>query len=125
VTLSLFTIFGRAGSAMTAAAAFIVIIKSYSSLGITTADIFAIGGHAFLISFLLARSPGSGAYTALAALCLAYGRGYEAGYLILKPLAFYLISIGTFLDVVIATFASHGIARLNKFQEDKRPEHFV
>lgn len=125
VTLILFSSFGRAGSAMTAAAAFIVIIKSYSSLGITTADIFAIGGQAFLISFLLSRCPGNGAYTALAALCLAYGRGYEAGYLILRPLAFYLISVGTFLDVMIATFASYAIARFNGFQEEKRPGHFI
>ena len=125
VSLSLFSVFGRSGSAMIAAAAFIVIIKSYSSLGITTADVITIGTQAFLISFLLARSPGNGAYAALAALCLNYGRGYEAGYLILKPLAFYLISIGTFLDVMIATFASYGIARLNKLQEDKRPMNFV
>ena len=125
VTLSLFTIFGRAGSAMTAAAAFIVIIHSYVSLEISSADIFAIGAQAFLISFLLARCPGTGAYSALAALCLSYGKGYESGYLILKPLAFFLISIGTFLDVMIATFASHAIARLNGFQEDKRIDHFI
>ena len=125
VTLSLFTIFGRAGSAMVAATAFIVIIKSYVSLEITMLDILSIGGNAFLISFLLAGCPGTGAYMALAALCLAYGKGYESGYLILKPLAFYLISIGTFLDVMIATLASHGIARINGFQEDKRFDHFI
>ena len=125
LTLSLFTIFGRSGSAMTAAASFIVIINSYSSLGITTSDIITIATQAFLISFLLARNPGDGAYTALAALCLAYGRGYEAGYLILRPLAFFLISIGTFLDVMIASFASYFIARFNKYQEDKRPKHFI
>jgi Na+/H+-dicarboxylate symporter len=110
---------------MTAAVAFIVIINSYSSLGITSSDIITIGVQAFLISFLLARNPGDGAYTALAALCLAYGRGYEAGYLILKPLAFYLISIGTFLDVMIATFGSFVIAKLTHLQEDKRPKNFI
>jgi len=125
VTLTLFTIFGRAGSAMTAAIAFIVIIQSYVSLEFSTLDIFTIGANAFLISFLLARCPGTGAYTALAALCLAYGKGYESGYLILKPLAFYLISIGTFLDIMIATFASHAIARLNGFQEDRRIDHYI
>ena len=125
VTMTLFTVFGRAGSAMTAAIAFIVIIHSYVSLEFTTLDIFTIGFNAFLISFMLARVPGTGAYTALAALCLAYGKGYESGYLILKPLAFYLISIGTFIDVMIATFASHAIARLNGFQEDKRIDHYI
>jgi len=83
VTASILTAFGRAGSAMVAAIAFIVIIKSYSSLGITSRDIFIIAGRVFVISFLLAGHPGDGTYTALAVLCLGYGRGFEAGYLIL------------------------------------------
>jgi Na+/H+-dicarboxylate symporter len=125
VTVTLFTSFGRAGSAMVAAAAFIVIIKSYSSLDIRPLDILAIGGKAFLISFLLARHPGDGAYAALAVLCLGYGRIYESGYLNLKSIAFYLIAIGTFLDVMIATFASYALARINNFQEDKKIRHFI
>jgi Na+/H+-dicarboxylate symporter len=125
VTLTLFTTFARAGSAMVAASAFIVIIKSYSSLGITMGDIFSIGIRALLISFLLARHPGDGAYTALAVLCLGFGRGFEAGYLILKPLAFYLIAVGTFLDVMLASFGNFALARLSGFQEDKGTRHFI
>jgi Na+/H+-dicarboxylate symporter len=125
VTVTVFSIFGRAGSAMVAAAAFIVIIKSYISLPIAPGDIFAIGARAFVISFLLARHPGDGAYTALAVLCLGYGRGFEAGYLILKPLAFYLIAVGTFLDVMIASFASYAIGRASLFQEDKQVGHYI
>ena len=125
VTVTILTIFGRAGSAMVAAVAFIVIIKSYSSLGIASRDILVIAGRVFVISFLLAGHPGDGAYTALAVLCLGYGRGFEAGYLILKPLAFYLIAVGTFLDVMIATFASYAISRFSGFQEDKEARHFI
>jgi Na+/H+-dicarboxylate symporter len=125
VTVALFAAFGRAGSAMVAAASFIVIIKSYSSLGITLADVVSIGMRATLISFLLARHSGDAAYTALAALCLGYGRGYEAGYLILKPLAFYLIAVGTFLDVMINCFAGFALARLGGFQEDRKPRGFI
>jgi len=125
VTVSLFAVFGRAGSAMVAAVAFIVIINSYSSLGITMRDIFIIAGRALLISFLLAGHPGSGSYIALAVLCLGYGRGFEAGYLILKPLAFYLVAVGTFLDVMINSVASFGIARISGFQEDKELRHFI
>jgi len=110
---------------MVAAAAFIVIIKSYSSLGITGADVFSIGIRAFGISFLLARHPGDGAYTALAVLCLGYGRGFEAGYLILKPLAFYLIAAGTFVDVMIASFATFVIARTGGFLEEQNVVHFI
>jgi len=125
VTVSLFAVFGRAGSAMVAAVAFIVIINSYSSLGITMRDIFIIAGRALLISFLLAGHPGSGSYIALAVLCLGYGRGFEAGYLILKPLAFYLIAVGTFLDVMISSVASFAIARISGFQEDMELRHFI
>ncbi|MDR3343226.1 MAG: cation:dicarboxylase symporter family transporter [Treponema sp.] len=125
VTLPLFAIFGRAGSAMVAAMAFIVIIKSYSSLEITMADIVAIGMRACIISFLLVRHPGDAAYTALAVLCLHYGRGFEAGYLILKPIAFYLIAVGAFLDVMIASLATYALAKITGFQETKSIRHFI
>ncbi|MDR2747462.1 MAG: cation:dicarboxylase symporter family transporter [Treponema sp.] len=126
LVLALFNTFGRAGSAMTAAVAFILIIKSYSRLDITLADSLSIGLRAFLISFFLAGRPGDGAYTALALLCLGYGRGFvEAGYLFLKPLAFYLVTVGTFLDAMIASFCSFAIARLSGYQEDKSPRHFI
>ena len=125
ISLTLFTTFCRAGSAMVAAAAFIVIIKSYSSLGITMRDVISIGVRAAGISFLLARHPGDGAYTALAVLCMGYGKGFEAGYLILKPLAFYLVAIGTFLDITICSFAVYALARINGFQEESKVVHFI
>jgi Na+/H+-dicarboxylate symporter len=125
VTVTLFSAFGRAGSAMVAAAAFIVIINSYSSLGISLRDVFVIAGRAVLISFFLASRPGDGAYIALAVLCMGYGRGFEAGYLILKPMAFYLIAVGTFLDVMICSIATYGISRISGFQEDKDIRHFI
>jgi len=125
VTVTLFTVFGRAGSAMVAAAAFIVIIKSYSSLPINTGIIVSIAGRALLISFLLAGHPGDGAYTALAVICLGYGGGFEAGYLILKPLAFYLIAVGTFLDVMITSIGSYAVSHISGFQEDKEIRHFI
>jgi Na+/H+-dicarboxylate symporter len=125
VTATLFTAFGRAGSAVIAAMAFIVIIKSYNSLDISPLDILAIGGKVLLISFLLAGRPGDGAYMALAVICLGYGRIYESGYSILKPIAFYLIAAGTFLDVMIAAFGSYALAKISAFQEDREIRHFI
>jgi len=120
LSLALFSTFCRCGSAMVAAAAFIVIIKSYSYLRISPVDLFTIGLQAFIISFLIAQHPGEGAYIALAALCLTYGGGeYRAGYLILKPLAFHLIAIGTFIDVMLNAFGSYILARSNGFIEEK------
>ena len=126
LSLSLFATFCRCGSAMVAAVAFIVIIKSYSYLRISPVDLFSIGLHAFVISFLLARNPGEGAYIALAILCLSYGGGeYRAGYLILKPMAFYLVAVGTFIDVMLNAFGSYILARTNGFIEEKNLVRFI
>ena len=125
VSIALFSTFCRAGSAMVAAVAFIVIIRSYSSLEITREAVFAICIWALAISFLLARHPGDGAYTALAVLCVSYGRGFEAGYLILKPMAFYLIAVGAFLDIMIASFATYVTARLSGYSGEKGVSHFI
>ena len=125
VSVALFSSFCRAGSAMVAAVAFIVIFKSYSSLGISFSEVMAISFRAFIISFLLASHPGDGAYMALTVLCLGYGQGFEAGYLILKPMAFYLIAVGTFLDTMISALSAYAIARLNGFADEKGVDHFI
>jgi Na+/H+-dicarboxylate symporter len=126
ISLALFATFCRCGSAMVAASAFIVIIRSYSYLSISAFDLFSIGLQAFLISFILARHPGDGAYIALAALCLSYGGGeYQAGYLILKPLAFYLVAVGTFIDIMLNAFGSYVLARTNGFIEEKHLVRFI
>ncbi|MDR0561514.1 MAG: cation:dicarboxylase symporter family transporter [Spirochaetaceae bacterium] len=119
ITIPLFTTFCRAGSAMIAVIALVVVIQSYSSLNLKLPDILFLALKGFLISFALSRHPGDAAYTALAVLCLNSGKGFESGYLILKPLGFYLIALGTFLDVMIAYFASYRIAKISGFQEDK------
>jgi len=120
VTLTLFSTFCRAGSAMVATVAFIVIFKSYSSLGISMSEILSISFQALVISFLLSRHPGDGAYIALAVLCLGYGKGFEAGYLILKPLAFYLIAVGSFLDIIIASYATYATAWISGYIVSKK-----
>ena len=125
LTLAMFTAFCRGGSAMVAAAAFIVIFNSYSSIGITVAEVVSVSLHALGISFLLARHPGSAAYAALAILCLGFGRGFEEGYLILRPIAFYLIAVGTFLDVMIASVANYAIARHGGLAEEKSVKQFI
>jgi len=126
LSTAIFSTFCRSGSAMVAAAAFIVIIKSYSYLKIAPLDVFAIGLRALIISFMLARHPGDGAYIALAALCLGYGNGeYRAGYLILKPLAFYLVAVGTFIDVTLSALGSYIAARTSGFIEEQNLVRFI
>ncbi|MCL2443642.1 MAG: cation:dicarboxylase symporter family transporter [Treponema sp.] len=126
LSMSLFATFCRCGSAMVAAVAFIVIIKSISYIRISSIELFTIGLYALAISFVLARHPGEGAYIALATLCLIYGGGqYEAYYLILKPMAFYLIAIGTFIDIMLNAFGTYVLAKTNGFIEEKNLVHFI
>ena len=125
LSLVLFSTFARAGSAMVAAISLIVIIKSYSSLGISAGDLVTIMFFAGIISLLLPRYPGNGAYIALAVLCAWYGRGFEAGYLILKPIAFYLVSIGTMIDVMVASLGTYAVGVLSHFQQERETRHFI
>ncbi len=125
IIVTLFTNFGRAGSAMVAAVAFVLIIRSYSSLEIPMETNLSIILQSILISFLIAKHPGDGAFTVLALLCMRFGGIFEAGYLILKPIAFYLIAIGTFIDITLTSFAAYVISRISGFQEDKDIRHFI
>lgn len=125
ITLPLFTTFARAGSAMVAAISLIVIIKSYSSLGISGSEIITIFLLSFGLSFLLARHPGEGAYIGLAVICSWYGKGFEGSYLILKPIAFYLIGIGTLIDVVVASLGTFVVGKLMNMQEEREARHFI
>ncbi|MCL2720285.1 MAG: cation:dicarboxylase symporter family transporter [Treponema sp.] len=126
LSLSLFATFCRCGSAMVAAAAFIVIIKSHNYLRIGSIDLLTIGLYAFAISFALARHPGDGAYIALIALCLIYGGGeHKTAYLIMKPIAFYLIAVGTFIDVMLNAFGTYVLAHTNGYIKEKNLVHFI
>jgi Na+/H+-dicarboxylate symporter len=125
VTTLLWTTFGRSGSAMVAVISFVVIVKSYSSLNIEAGMLINIGLNAFLISFLLGRNPGDGAFAVLAVLCSRYGHDFETGYLILKPISFYLISVGTFLDIMFASFGCFTIARISGFQIERETKRFI
>jgi Na+/H+-dicarboxylate symporter len=125
ITVALWTTFGRAGSATVAAISFIVIIKSYSLLPIEAKDVIDIALRALVLSFLLARNPADATFIALAVLCSGFGHGYETGYLILKPIAFYLISIGAFLDIILAALGSFAVAQLSGFQEDRNYRRFI
>lgn len=125
VTMPLFSIFGRAGTAMTVTISFIVILKSYSSLGIAAIDIVWLMGVAMLLSLLLGRFPAGGAYVALATVCALYGRGFEAGYLILKPAAFFICSIAAATDALTTIMGTYVIAKRNDMVNHRDLRFFI
>lgn len=117
----LYAMFGKAGSAMVTGIAFIVILKSYSSLGLTVSAVLWVMVFSFFVSFLTGPFPGSAVFIGLALLCSWYGRGIEEGYLILRPILPLLVSYGVVLDTATAAFAGLLAAR----HEDQHHEIFL
>jgi Na+/H+-dicarboxylate symporter len=106
VTYPFMAVFGRGGSGMVTAVSFIVILRSYSSLEIGFLQLLWVLVVSFGISFILGAVPGAGTLVGISLLSGFYGRGMEEGFLILKPIAPLLISLGAFLDAVSAAFVS-------------------
>jgi Na+/H+-dicarboxylate symporter len=95
-------VFCRSGTAMVTAIAFILVLRSYSSLELSLAQFLWVILFTFLTSFLLGSVPGMGVMVSLSLLSRFYGRGLEDGYLILQAAGPILVSIGALLDVVVS-----------------------
>jgi Na+/H+-dicarboxylate symporter len=117
VTLPLYAMFGRAGTALTTTIAFFIILKSYSSLEITLEQILWTIVFAFILSFALPSVPGLGAYINLSLLCSLYGRGLENGYLTLQPVLPILVSFSALLDVYVGSLATLLVTRHSRLQK--------
>lgn len=125
VSLPVFSVFGRAGSAMVVTISFIVILKSYSSLGISAKDMFWLVGISTLFSFFLGRFPVTGTYISLVAVCAIYGRGFESGFLILRPAAFFIGSIAAAIDALTAMVGTYIIGDLSKMTNTRNLRFFI
>lgn len=124
-SLPLFAMFGRAGTAMVTAVSFIVIITSYSSLGISLQLFLWVMVFSFLFSFTLSTAPAAGVFVALAGMCALYGKGIEEGYLILGAVMPVLISIGTVLDVFTSAFVSLLISQHEEVHKEIEAADFI
>ena len=121
----LFTVFARGGSALVTAVGFIAIWRSYSPLTIPIVNILWILAVSLGISLLLGASASGGAFVSLTVLCVLYGRGFENGFLLLKPAAPVLCSFAAAHDVVTAIFGSYIIAVKTKLIEHHGIKNFI
>jgi Na+/H+-dicarboxylate symporter len=124
-SLGVASLIGRAGSSMIAAVSFIVILKSYSSLGVSSLQILWVLGTTVFVSLFLGAVPGSGAFVAITLLCQLFGRGFESGYLIVKPIIVPLVVMGTFVDAFCAGIVTLINGKALKMQEDKESRFFI
>jgi len=125
LSLPLALVFGRAGTTLVTATAFIVVLSSYSNLGVSFGSLLWILAVAPLITLLLGASPGRGAMTALMTLCALYGRGFENGYLIALPVALPLVAAGAFLDTLWAGCAALIVARRSGHAQEKEARFHI
>jgi Na+/H+-dicarboxylate symporter len=123
--IPLAAIFGRAGTALVTSTAFIVVLSSYSNLGVSPVTLFWIVMFAPLATLLVGSSPDRGAMAALMSLCALYGKGFENGFLIAAPVALPLIAIGAFLDALWAGCASVILARRSGLIQEKEVRFFI
>lgn len=124
-TIPLFALFAKAGTAMVSSITFIVILKSYSSLGIEFVEITWIIGVSIAASLLTSTVPGFGVAAALTALCTLYGRGIENGFLIIYPILPLLSSFAVFIDMVTVAMGSLVVAYSEENQKDLYPRQFI
>lgn len=121
----LFSIFGRGGAALVETISFILILRSYSSLGIPLVDIFWIGGISFALSFVLAEIPCGGPFVAVTTMCLLYGRNFESGYLLLKNAAPLICAFAAGIDALTAMFGSYIVAVKTKTVHHQELRKFI
>jgi Na+/H+-dicarboxylate symporter len=121
----LLSIFSRAGSALVVAISFIVIFRSYNALSISFSDIMWVAGFSIISSFFLGALPTGSTFFALTLLCAMYGRGFEAGYLLLKPIAFILCSFAAAIDSLTMIFGTVVVSNKMKTTEKQEIKDFI
>jgi Na+/H+-dicarboxylate symporter len=123
--IPLAAIFGRAGTALVTSTAFIVVLGSYSNLGVSPGSLLWIVVFAPLATILVGSSPDRGTMAALMSLCALYGKGFENGFLIAAPVALPLIAVGAFLDALWAGCASILLARRSGLAQEKEARFYI
>lgn len=124
-SLPVFSIFGRGGAAMVQSISFVLILRSYSSLGIPISDVLWIAAVSFALSFALAEIPMGGPFTAITVMCLLYGRGFESGYLLLKSAVPVICSYAAGIDCLTSLFGSYIVAVKTKMIRHQELRKFI
>ena len=74
---------------------------------------------------MLGGFPGGGSFISLTVLCTLYSKGFETGFLLLKPAAPILCSFAAAFDVLTAMFGSYIVAVKTKLIEHHNIKHFI
>jgi len=118
----LFAMFGRAGSALVAAASFTLIVRSYSTMPLGGEDVLWIIGASSVLAFALPAAPGGAVAAALALLAARWGRGLEESHLVVAPVLPLLTAMGVAADVAISGAIAVGAGARARLLADPLPD---
>ncbi len=121
----LFAIFGRGGTALVITVCFVTILRSYSPLAFSMSNLTWLFLSAFGVSFILCALPAGGTFVALAVLCTMYGKGFESGYILMRPAIPVLASFACAFDAAAAAYGSYFTAMKCKMIEHVELRHFI
>jgi len=124
-TLPLALSLGRAGTALMTATSFVVVLDSYSNLGLNGGTVLWMLAAVPAVSLLMGAAPVLGPVAALATLSAWYGRGFESGYLLAAPAALPLAAMAALLDALWAAAAVHIAARAAGEVVERPIRHFA
>ena len=102
-----------------------MILRSYSSLGFAILDVIWIFAVSFVTSFALGNFPVGGTFVSLTVICAMYGRGFEAGYLLLRPAMPILCSFAAAFDVLSAITGNYIVAVKTKKIDRIELKHYI
>lgn len=125
LTIPVALLLGRAGTSLVIATSFIVVLNSFSNLGLSAANLLWLLLFVPLSALLLGAFPGRGPAAALALLSGLYGRGFETGYLLLAQAALPLLLAGIFLDSVWAGCVAWLVARSEGMADEREIRRYI
>jgi len=124
--LPIFSTFGRAGSSMVITVSFLVVIASYSSVGMQSfRDITYLVILSVFLSMCISHASKEGVYIAVSVVCATYANGFESGFLILHPAIFFIASIATALDAITALMGTYIVAYNSQMANTRELRFFI
>ena len=79
----------------------------------------------FVLSFVLGGIPAGAPYVLLTVLCTAYSRGFDTGYLLLRPVAPLFCSFAAAIDAASAMFGSYIVGVKTQRIEHIDIKHYI
>lgn len=114
--MAILGVFSRPGTAMVSTIAFLLVLKSYSSLEIAFVDLVLVMVTIALVSMVTSGFSGLGIMVALSLMAALYGRGMGDSYYILQSILPILVSAAVSLDISTNAF----ILSMTRFDQGSR-----